>query len=139
MDLLLDVNIVIDICQPRPAFSSLALQAIAKCHAEGGRMWLYTGSVQTLEYSLAGGLIKEALSEGFTLPMPEAQRRSRRLIQEFARDKHWLVATQPIKTGELFSADNITAKRPGVGISPMRWDEVLGQVAQKDYEKDELI
>jgi sialic acid synthase SpsE len=50
-----------------------------------------------------------------------------------------LVATQPIKTGELFSADNITAKRPGAGISPMRWDEVLGQVAQKDYEKDELI
>jgi sialic acid synthase SpsE len=40
---------------------------------------------------------------------------------------------------ELFSADNITAKRPGTGISPMRWDEVLGQVAQKDYEKDELI
>jgi sialic acid synthase SpsE len=50
-----------------------------------------------------------------------------------------LVATQPIKTGELFGADNITAKRPGAGISPMRWDEVLGQVAQKDYEKDELI
>ncbi len=50
-----------------------------------------------------------------------------------------LVATQPIKTGELFSADNITAKRPGTGISPMRWDEVLGQVAQKDYEKDDLI
>jgi sialic acid synthase SpsE len=46
---------------------------------------------------------------------------------------------QPIKKGELFSADNITAKRPGVGISPMRWDEVLGQVAQKDYEKDGLI
>ncbi len=36
-------------------------------------------------------------------------------------------------------ADNITAKRPGTGISPVRWDEVLGQVAQKDYEKDELI
>jgi N,N'-diacetyllegionaminate synthase len=46
---------------------------------------------------------------------------------------------QPIKTGELFSADNITSKRPGAGISPMRWDEVLGQVAQKDYKKDELI
>jgi N,N'-diacetyllegionaminate synthase len=43
------------------------------------------------------------------------------------------------QSGELFSADNITAKRPGAGISPMRWDEVLGQVAQKDYEKDELI
>jgi sialic acid synthase SpsE len=35
--------------------------------------------------------------------------------------------------------DNITAKRPGVGITPMCWDEVLEQVAQKDYEKDELI
>jgi nucleoside-diphosphate-sugar epimerase len=49
------------------------------------------------------------------------------------------LAAQPIKTGELFSADNITAKRPGGGISPMRWDEVLGQTAQKDYEKDDLI
>jgi len=50
-----------------------------------------------------------------------------------------LVTTQAIKAGVPFSADNITAKRPGTGISPMRWDEVLGQVAQKDYEKDELI
>lgn len=50
-----------------------------------------------------------------------------------------LVATQPIKAGERFSTGNITAKRPGSGISPMRWDEVLGQVAQKDYKKDELI
>ena len=50
-----------------------------------------------------------------------------------------LVATQPIKAGERFSDDNITAKRPGTGISPMRWDEVLGQAAQKDYEKDELM
>lgn len=50
-----------------------------------------------------------------------------------------LVANQPIKMGERFSADNITAKRPGAGISPMRWYEVLGRAAQKDYEKDELI
>jgi len=50
-----------------------------------------------------------------------------------------LVAAQPIKMGELFSVDNITAKRPGTGISPMRCDEVLGRAAQKDYEKDELI
>jgi len=50
-----------------------------------------------------------------------------------------LVASQSIKMGERFGADNITAKRPGTGISPMRWDEVLGQVAQKDHEKDEMI
>lgn len=50
-----------------------------------------------------------------------------------------LVASQPIKSGEVFSSQNITTKRPGTGISPMRWDEVMGQVAQKDYQKDDLI
>jgi len=35
--------------------------------------------------------------------------------------------------------DNLTAKRPGTGVSPMLWDKVIGQVAQEDYEKDELI
>lgn len=104
MDLLLDVNIVIDICQPRPAFASSALQAIAKCYTEGGRMWLYTGSVQTLEYSLARGLIHQAASEGFQLTVPEAQRRSRRLIHEFARDKHWLASLSA--EGDVFHSDD---------------------------------
>ena len=104
MDLLLDVNIVIDICQPRPAFASLALKTLAKCHAEGGRMWIYTGSVQTLEYSLARGLINQAASEGCKLPLPEAQRRSRRLIREFARDKHWLASLAD--EGDVFESDD---------------------------------
>ena len=53
---------------------------------------------------------------------------------------HVLTWASPcLDPGELLSADNITAKRPGTGISPMRWDEVLGQVAQKDYEKEDLI
>jgi N,N'-diacetyllegionaminate synthase len=30
-------------------------------------------------------------------------------------------------------------KRPGTGISPMKWDEMIGQIAQKEYKKDELI
>jgi len=76
--------------------------------------------------------IEKALGNGIKRPSPSEVKN--KLI---ARKS--LVATQPIKTGELFSADNITAKRPGAGISPMRWDEFLGQVAQKDYEKDELI
>lgn len=50
-----------------------------------------------------------------------------------------LVASQAIKAGEVFSARNITVKRPGTGISPMRWDEVMGQVALKDYREDEPI
>jgi N,N'-diacetyllegionaminate synthase len=44
-----------------------------------------------------------------------------------------------IKIGDLFTADNLTVKRPSTGISPMRWDEVMGQVAQRDYQADELI
>ncbi len=76
--------------------------------------------------------IEKALGNGIKRPSPSEVRN-----KPIARKS--LVATQPIKTGELFSADNITAKRPGTGISPMRWDEILGQVAQKNYEKDELI
>lgn len=50
-----------------------------------------------------------------------------------------LVAAKRIRAGELFSTDNITVKRPGVGINPMRWDEVMGLIATRDYYADELI
>lgn len=50
-----------------------------------------------------------------------------------------LVASRAIRQGERFSADNLTAKRPGSGLSPMLWDEVIGQVAQQDFEPDALI
>jgi N,N'-diacetyllegionaminate synthase len=50
-----------------------------------------------------------------------------------------LVAAKSIRKGQVFSPDNVTAKRPGFGISPMRWDEVMGRVAKKDYLVDELI
>ena len=50
-----------------------------------------------------------------------------------------LVAAKPIRAGEVFTADNLAAKRPGTGISPMRWDEILGQKADKNYVTDELI
>lgn len=50
-----------------------------------------------------------------------------------------LVAKTAIKKGEIFSEANLTIKRPGTGISPMRWDEMLGTTAQRDYKQDELI
>lgn len=50
-----------------------------------------------------------------------------------------LVAIRPIRTGERFSEDNIGAKRPGTGMSPMRWDEVIGRTATKNFALDELI
>jgi len=50
-----------------------------------------------------------------------------------------LVASQPIKAGEVFSSQNITTKRPGTGISPMQWDTILGRRARRDFALDELI
>ena len=50
-----------------------------------------------------------------------------------------LVAICTIKEGEVFSTLNITAKRPGSGISPMLWDDVIGQIAIRDFAVDELI
>lgn len=50
-----------------------------------------------------------------------------------------IVASSEIKIGEVFSEDNITVKRPGTGVSPMKWNEVLGQKASKNYKIDENI
>lgn len=76
--------------------------------------------------------IEKALGDGIKRPSPSELKN-----KPVARKS--LVARQPIKAGEVFTAENITAKRPGAGISPMRWDEFIGQAAQKDYQEDELI
>lgn len=50
-----------------------------------------------------------------------------------------IVASRSIKAGETFSDENLTTKRPGIGISPMLWDEVVGRRANHDFAADELI
>lgn len=50
-----------------------------------------------------------------------------------------IVAKQSIRKGEVFTVENITTSRPGNGISPMKWHQVLGQRAEKDYISGELI
>mgnify|MGYP000745251638 FL=1 len=50
-----------------------------------------------------------------------------------------IVASKSIKKGELFTEKNITIKRPGTGISPMKWDSILGKVAERDYKLDDLL
>ena len=50
-----------------------------------------------------------------------------------------IVASKPIKKGELFNETNITVKRPGTGLSPMKWDSILGKVAERDYQIDDLL
>lgn len=50
-----------------------------------------------------------------------------------------IVAACLIRKGELFNNQNLSVKRPGNGISPMLWDDVVGQLAKRDFQKDEII
>jgi N,N'-diacetyllegionaminate synthase len=76
--------------------------------------------------------IEKAMGTGIKTPSA-----SERKNMEVARKS--LVAARGIRKGERFTEDNLTAKRPGNGISPMRWLEVLGKTANRDFETDELI
>jgi N,N'-diacetyllegionaminate synthase len=76
--------------------------------------------------------IEIALGDGIKRPSASEQKN-----RQVARKS--LVALTDIKKGETFSEQNLTVKRLGLCISPMRWNEVIGQVAQKDYQVDDLI
>lgn len=76
--------------------------------------------------------IEKALGTGDKTPSP-----SERKNLEVARKS--IVARREIRAGEVFTAENITVKRPGTGISPMKWFDVLGAKAPRDFHEDELI
>ncbi len=80
-------------------------------------------AIRNIETALGDGIKRLAPSEARNRPV---MRKS-------------LVARQVIAAGETFSTENMTAKRPGTGISPMRWDEVVGRKAPRDFAQDELI
>jgi len=50
-----------------------------------------------------------------------------------------IVAAKEIKKGEIFTEENITAKRPDIGISPMKWNRIIGKIAKENFKEDELI
>ena len=60
-------------------------------------------------------------------------------IKNMAIARKSIVARQSIKKGEVFTEENITVKRPGTGVSPMKWFEVLGTAAARDFVEDEFI
>jgi sialic acid synthase SpsE len=76
--------------------------------------------------------VERALGDGIKRPSPSELKN-----KPIARKS--LVASRAIRAGEPFSADNLGTKRPGTGISPMRWDEVIGRPAPQDFAVDELI
>src|SRR5690554_490785 len=76
--------------------------------------------------------IEKALGDGIKRPSPSELKN-----KPIARKS--LVAARPIKAGKAFTEDNLIAKRPGTGISPMQWDDVIGRTAPRDFSEDELI
>ncbi len=76
--------------------------------------------------------IEKALGDGFKIPSRSEQ-------PNMIAARKSIVANQMIKKGDMLTEENIVVKRPGNGISPMKWDKVLGTVAVKDYQADEII
>lgn len=76
--------------------------------------------------------IETAMGNGIKQPFPEE------LENRIAARKS-IIAGRDIHKGEIFTEDNITTKRPGNGISPMEWHNVLGKVAKRDFKEDELV
>jgi N,N'-diacetyllegionaminate synthase len=76
--------------------------------------------------------VSQALGDGIKRP-------SKSELKNKAVARKSIVAARPIRSGEMLTADNLTVKRPGNGLSPMRWNQVVGQAALRDYEADDLI
>jgi UDP-2-acetamido-2-deoxy-ribo-hexuluronate aminotransferase len=92
MDLLLDINVAVDICAKRPAYFQDADLALAKCRHEGGRLWLYAGSVQTLEYVTRAELKRAFMAAGQPITARQLHYHTRQVLKTFAEDKQWLAA-----------------------------------------------
>lgn len=80
-------------------------------------------SIRNIEQSLGDGIKRPSLSESKNLGIARKS----------------IVASSAIKKGETFSSENLAVKRPGIGISPMRFDEIIGLQAKRDFDEDELI
>ena len=80
-------------------------------------------AIRNIEVALGGSVKKPSRSE----------------IKNIKIARKSIVTKTKIKKGDILSEKNLTVKRPGTGISPMKWDEIMGTKATKDYNQDEPI
>ncbi len=73
-----------------------------------------------------------ALGNGIKLPS-DKELENRKIVRKS------IVASRNIKKGEIFTSNNLIIKRPGTGISPMKWDQILGEKSKYNFQKDDLI
>lgn len=94
-----------------------------KASLEPEELYAMVSAIRNIEKALGNGVKKPSPSEAKNMSVARKS----------------IVAAQPIQKGEILTEINLTIKRPGNGISPMRFDEVVGTAALKDYCEDELI
>ena len=94
-----------------------------KASLEPHELKAMVAGIRNIERALGDGIKRPSISELKNKPIARKS----------------IVARRDIKAGEVLGEDNIAVKRPGTGISPMRWDEVVGRTASRDFSTDELI
>lgn len=95
----------------------------------------HKASLEPFEFrSLVDGIRKIELAMGDGIKRPSVSEEKNLVIVRKS-----IVAAKPIRIGERFTSENLAVKRPGSGISPMQWDQVIGCVANKNFNKDDLI
>ena len=94
-----------------------------KASLEPNELIAMVKAIRNIEHSLGSGVKEPALSE----------------IKNLHIARKSIMAKQQIAKGEVLSASNLIVKRPGDGISPMRWDLLVGQIANRDYLTNEMI
>ena len=95
-----------------------------KASMEPGEFGSMVQAIRNIEKALGHGIKEPSPSEMKNLPIARKN----------------IVAAVPIFAGEVFTESNLAVKRTGrEGVSPMRWDDIIGTRAQKDYQPDEMI
>jgi len=94
-----------------------------KASLEPDEFKVMVDSIRNIELAMGNGIKQPAESEKKNMSVARKS----------------IIAMKDIKAGELFSDENLTVKRPGDGISPMRWFDVIGKVSSRDFKEDELI
>lgn len=94
-----------------------------KASLEPNELRAMVEGIRNIEVALGDGIKRPSLSEIKNRPIARKS----------------IVASRHIQAGEIFSSENLAVKRPGTGVSPMCWDDVLGRPAPRSFQSDELI
>lgn len=94
-----------------------------KASLEPNELTEMINAIRNIELAMGNGIKHPSLSE----------------LSNIAVARKSIIAARDIKIGEVFTEDNLTTKRPGMGINPMRWNEVVGMKAKRCFKEDDYI